>query len=453
MMIPIVEYPSVVTSHLSVFESVFTKPQAKNFARYVTGLMISPNRTVSAMNDLFYAHNDQSALNNFITDSTWSDDELDDARYRVILDGLKRRNKDCEGDGIFAMDDTLSHKTGKHIEYVGYYFDHAEGKQTLAHDVLTTHLIKGRLSIPLDAWVYLKKEQLEDDKKKKKKEGEDEDSDEFKDKNQVTRELIQKAHSKDIPFLYVVGDSWFFCRDTAELAHSLGKVWIFQSKSDRVVLMPEGWVQLSEWAKTTVPKEKFKRVKVRYKDKEQTYWCYEANLRMRSLKDAQRVRVVVSYDNPALEGEPSFYCSNRLDMKADKLLNVYARRWKIDSFYRDAKQNLGMEEYEMRKIEGVRRHLAMVLIAHTLLVLGPVPTTTQSSGSSNKDTKLRSIDVARADACLETIGSRCRLAYREVLVSFITLVLRVGRKLKNDADRIASVALSSKAKLGDFAKV
>ena len=112
-----------------------------------------------------------------------------------------------------------------------------------------------------------------------------------------------------------------------------------------------------------------------------------------------------------------------------------------------------MEEYEMRKIEGVRRHLAMVLIAHTLLVLGPVPTTTQSSGSSNKDTKLRSIDVARADACLETIGSRCRLAYREVLVSFITLVLRVGRKLKNDADRIASVALSSKAKLGDFAKV
>jgi hypothetical protein len=221
--------------------------------------------------------------------------------------------------------------------------------------------------------------------------------------------------------------------------------------------MPQGWVSLSEWDKTTIPREKFKRVKVRYKDKEQTYWCYEANLRMRSLKDAQRVRVVVSYDNPDLEGEPNFYCSNKLDMKADKLLNVYAKRWKIDSFYRDAKQNLGMEDYEMRKIEGVRRHLAMVLIAHTLLVLGPVPTTTitqQSSGSSsNKDTKLVRIDVARADACLETIGSRCRLAYREVLVSFIALVLKVGRKLKNDAERIASVALSSRAKLGDFAKV
>src|SRR5712692_4892416 len=178
-MIPIVEYPSVVTSCLPAFESVFTKPQAKNFARYVTGLMISPNRTVSAMNDLFYAHNDQSALNNFITDSTWSDDEFDRARYRVILDGLKRRSNDCEGDGILAMDDTLSHKTGKHMEYVGYYFDHAEGKQTLAHDVLTTHLIKGRLSIPLDFRIYVKEEQLED-------------KNEFRDKNQMARELIEK---------------------------------------------------------------------------------------------------------------------------------------------------------------------------------------------------------------------------------------------------------------------
>jgi len=50
-MIPIVEYPSVVSSYLpAFFESVFTRPQMKNFARYTTGLMISPNHTVSAMN-------------------------------------------------------------------------------------------------------------------------------------------------------------------------------------------------------------------------------------------------------------------------------------------------------------------------------------------------------------------------------------------------------------------
>jgi SRSO17 transposase len=441
-MIPIVEYPSVVSSYLPAFENVFTRPQMKNFARYATGLMISPNHTVSAMNDLFYAHNDQSALNNFITDSTWSDDELDEARYRVILEGLKRRKNDCEGDGIFLMDDTLSDKTGKHMEYAGKFFDHAAGKYTHAHDILTTHLVKGRLSIPLDFRVYVKEEEF-----KKKYQEEELPEEIFEDKNQMAREMLKKADSKGVPFLYVVGDSWFFCRETAELASSLGKTWVFQSKSDRVVLMPQGWVHLSDWAKT-IPREKFRPVKVRYKDNEQTYWCHEANLRMRSI-GGERVRVVVSYDNPECEGEPNFYCSNKLDLKADKMLNVYAKRWKIDCFYRDAKQNLGMEEYEMRKIEGVRRHLAMVLMAHTFLVLGPVP-----ESPNEEDTKLRGIDVARAEAVVETIGSRCRLAYKQVLVSFIALVLRAGRKLENDAERIASLVLSSRARLGaDFAKV
>src|SRR5580692_7265042 len=105
-MIPIVEYPSVVSSYLPSFQGVFTRPQTKNFARYVSGLIISPNHTVSAMNDLFYAHGDQSALNNFITDSTWSDAQLDEARYGIIIEGLKRKAKDCEGEGILAMDDT-----------------------------------------------------------------------------------------------------------------------------------------------------------------------------------------------------------------------------------------------------------------------------------------------------------------------------------------------------------
>jgi len=437
-MLPIVEYPSVVASYMPAFESVFTKPQRKNFARYISGLMISPNRTVSAMNDLFYAHNDQSALNNFITDSTWSDDEFDRARYRVILDGLKKRSGDCEGEGVLLMDDTLSHKTGKHMEYAGKFYDHADGGYTHAHDVLTTHLVKGRLSISLDFWIYLKKEHLEDGRV-------------FKDKNQMARELVEKAHFNGIPFLYVVGDSWFFSAETAELAESLGKVWIFESKSDRVVLMPNGWISLSEWVKTIqIQKERFRPVEVRYQASKHTYWCCEANLKMRSIDGGKRVRVVASYDNPELEGEPHFYCSNKLDLKADKLLNLYAKRWKIDSFYRDAKQNLGMEEYEVRKIRGVRRHLAMVLTAHTFLVMGSAVTQ-----SSNGDTsKLRSIDVGRADACLETIGSRCRLAYKEVLISFITLVLRMGRKLKNDAWMIASLALSSRAKLEtDFAKV
>ena len=39
--------------------------------------------------------------------------------------------------------------------------------------------------------------------------------------------------------------------------------WVFGCKSDRVVLMPNGWMSLSEWAKT-LPKDKFKATNVWY---------------------------------------------------------------------------------------------------------------------------------------------------------------------------------------------
>ena len=70
---------------------------------------------------------------------------------------------------------------------------------------------------------------------------------------------------------------------------------------------------------------------------------------------------------------------------------------------RDAKQNLGLEDYELRKLRGVRRHLTMVFVAHALLELG----------------LKRDATLGKLAACLETIGAKCRRACAEVLQSFI----------------------------------
>ena len=42
----------------------------------------------------------------------------------------------------------------------------------------------------------------------------------------------------------------------------------------------------------------------------------------------------------------------------------------IEGFHRDAKQTLGLEDYQVRKIKGVKRHIAMVFFAYVLLQLG-----------------------------------------------------------------------------------
>jgi hypothetical protein len=135
-MLPIVGYPSVVNFGLPAFRKVFSRPQLRHFGRYVTGLMVCQNRTVQGINDSFSARCDQSALNHFLTDSPWDDDELDKTKHRFINARLKELG--LEG-GILVLDDTISHHVGRHMKGTRWHYV-AEGKPVWGHQLVTTPL-------------------------------------------------------------------------------------------------------------------------------------------------------------------------------------------------------------------------------------------------------------------------------------------------------------------------
>ena len=43
-------------------------------------------------------------------------------------------------------------------------------------------------------------------------------------------------------------------------------------------------------------------------------------------------------------------------------------RWKVEEYHRSAKQDLGLGDYQGRKIRGIIAHLVSVALAHTLVV-------------------------------------------------------------------------------------
>jgi hypothetical protein len=61
--------------------------------------------------------------------------------------------------------------------------------------------------------------------------------------------------------------------------------------------------------------------------------------------------------------------SNRLDWSEKQVLEAYKVRQSIDVFYRDVKQNLGLEEYQMRRGRGAIIHWHLAFNAYTLLAL------------------------------------------------------------------------------------
>lgn len=64
-----------------------------------------------------------------------------------------------------------------------------------------------------------------------------------------------------------------------------------------------------------------------------------------------RARVVISYDTPDLEGEPVILASNRTHWEERREAQCYLLRFRVDNFYRDVKQNLGLGEALPRHAE------------------------------------------------------------------------------------------------------
>jgi len=401
-MLPISGYPSVVDGFLHRLAGVFSKPQLEHFAQYLTGLIVCDNRTVTGINSCFIGRNDQSALNRWLTDADWSEEELDRARKELILEELKAERI---VHGVFVLDDTLNHKTGTHMESVNIHYDHVEKRYTLGHKLVTSHLAAGRFSVLLDFELYIRDEGQKD----------------FRSKNELARSLIGKAAAEGFPFDCVVMDTWYFNRENMDFVEGFGKDWVSGCKSNRLILTPKGWTPISAWLEA-VPKDKFVEVVIRAGDGEKHFWAYAKNV---TLKGHWRVRLVASYDNPDLKGEPKLLATCRLDWDVKTVLGTYLKRGKIDSFYRDAKQELGLEDYEVRKLRGVRRHWLMVFLAHALLQFS------SAKGGS----------VAWIKASLKTVGSRCRYAALEVLKSFIQLVMKLAEKIPTP-EEILKITLS-----------
>jgi len=402
-MLPIDGYPSVVEEFLPKVREGFSKPQLKQFARYLTGLIVCDKKNVTAMNNAFVGHNDQSALNNWLTDSPWSDEELDKARKDLAKEELDAKNIKH---AVLIVDDTLNHKSGKHIEGVNVHFDHAVGKTTLGHQLVTTHLAAGKYSIPIDFALFQR----------------DEGQADFESKNDIARKLISKAVSDGFSFDCVVMDVWYFNYDNTSYIEGLDKDWVAGCKINRLIQVGNHHVSLSDYLKT-VPEETFKRVTVKTQEGERIFWAYAKNVTLK--KHHQRVRVVFSYEDK-IEGEPKVLATNRLEWDVKTILETYLLRWRIDAFYRDAKQVLGLEDSEVRKLCGSKRHWLMVFLADTLLQLSP-----------RADPLVERVRVG-----FETVGSTCRYAATEVLRAFISLVMRLAQKLKS-ADEILKYTLSN----------
>ena len=180
----IVDFPTVVKDALAIFGDVFdTEPARHHFAEYLTGLIVADHKTVSGINREFAVTTDQSCLNRWLTEVEWDVKALNDRRLEWLQGDPKTR---YSARGVIAIENTLVDHTGKLIEDVGWFWDHANDRYVIAHDYLISNYVcPSGAHYPIEWRRFKKRDACA--------------ASEFKAHTQLCIELIDDAMTRGIP--------------------------------------------------------------------------------------------------------------------------------------------------------------------------------------------------------------------------------------------------------------
>jgi hypothetical protein len=160
-MLPLVEFPELVQHYAPFFREVFSAEALIEFERYISGLIVSENKTVDGINRLFiHESRHQSSLNRLLTESPYALKTLNQARLDLLasLPGTQMKPK-----GVFSVDDTLLTHYGQDFEQIAKLWDHVSGSYVWAHDLVTIHYSDDDTDYPVlfQLWEPVDLEKLE----------------------------------------------------------------------------------------------------------------------------------------------------------------------------------------------------------------------------------------------------------------------------------------------------
>ena len=328
-----------VNKYLNFLKNCFTKPQFNHVKNYVGGLIALNKKTIKSISNSSREEKDQSNLNRFLTEAEWSEDDVQDRYVKKINHQTKRKPTSL------IIDDSIAEKTGKHIEEVQYHKNHSGNGFVFGHQVVTALIMCFGLLLPLFPKLYSKKTQS---------------------KIELAKKIIEYASSK-IRISQVIMDSWYVCNDIIKLCLKKGLTLIGNIKSNRLIQFGENdWIKLSKYYKSVSRKRKeFQTLIINDK-------TYKVHSKIIKLKKVGDVKLIISkqwLEDKKKWSRPFYIICTDVRKSDICVLNEYTKRWSIETFHKDIKQNLGLEAYQMRLRKGITRHLILVTLAYAILKL------------------------------------------------------------------------------------
>jgi hypothetical protein len=285
-----------------------------------------------------------SSFTRFLGESVWTVEEV----AEIALDQFFQTLRITARDVLFLiMDDSLVKKTGKKIPGCGWHKDHAQNMANVfGHQWVLSALLFKDFLLPLWAKLYHPKGIR--------------GCGPFQTKISLAQKII-RALALPIPCkLYVLADSWYWAKTLVQVCRKCGYHMISQLKSNSVL-----WVHGKKINVTTL-------LDLFSSFREISLFVYGKNKTLRiakfigDIKGVGKVAVVVVKEK---RKKPIYLVCTNIHLPAIDIIKYYAKRWKIEQMIKDLKQRLGFGDYQVRDLQAIQRHVALVLLSYFVLIL------------------------------------------------------------------------------------
>src|SRR4030095_14073014 len=299
-MLPMVEVPETVRKGLRPYRDLFRRAEGfEHVSRYVTGLIISPNKTLQGIyaDQVWEEHKPRRrVMHEAVFEAGWDAEELLPRHRRVIAPEHQGRGRE-----VMSLDWTLvHHERGPHIYGTTKSYDYVERRMGRFQTVVTAVIANRQLIDGIDLQIQEPSVRTEEETY-------------LKATVQASYEQMEQARTRLLELLHYMEhrlgckkrttileaqleeegkfpradyafDNGVLTVELTRLIESKGKHWVSEVESSRHILWQDEWQRIDEVATELRQQhpESFRRVQVHCRNGAQKqFWAFTKTVRLK----------------------------------------------------------------------------------------------------------------------------------------------------------------------------
>jgi hypothetical protein len=429
-MLPICGVPATIQQGMAPYRDLFCRNEGfAHISRYITGLILSPNKTLQGIYDLqvWDAENpSRRAMHAAVFEAQWDAEALMPRHRAVVAQDHGRQGRE-----VVSLDWTLAHhEWGPKIYGVTKSYDYVERRMARFQTVMTAVVANRALVDGIEVRVQAPnvREAEEDYLRATGQERYEQLGQarerllellhhlchrrEYKKRTEIVVEIVEQIEREGhFPGAHYAFDNGVLTVELTRWLASKGKHWVSEVECSRNILWRGQWRRIDEIAaalRHTAP-QSFRTFQVHCRSGEtKTFWAFTKTIRLRRYG---RKRIVIVHEREDLTDVPRFLLTDALHWESGRIRETWSFRWTAELFHAFGKQGTGLEAAQVRTEEAVNRHLRLSCVAQSLLQRAPAV-----ASSVEK--------FAFAQGQI-TLGQRCRVLAREVFHGLLQVAQRL----------------------------